>query len=260
MPKVNVDGVQIHYEIEGQGTPLLLTTGQGTGHEARAKLIDGLARHHTVLSYDQRGTGRSDRVVRQGHTIEELTLDVIALMDVASFSQAQVIGISTGTGKATVLAASYPKRVTRLVLGAPWTHGDAELRVLQNMRKAAARTMPSDLYTHFNSLLIYPPEYRREHFERFAKMARDAAPQDADGISRRLDAILAFDARPFYPKIVCPTLVMCARDDLVMPTWFALDAAGAIPGARLVELEGGGHLFAETRTDEFLRNVLPFLS
>lgn len=260
MPKVNVGGAQIYYEIQGQGTPLVLTTGQGTGHEARARLVDGLARQHTVLSYDQRGTGRSDRVARQGHSIEELAQDITALMDSAGFSQAHVIGLSTGTGKATALAASHPQRVTRLVLGAPWTHGDAELHVLQNMRKAAARTMPADHYTHLNLLLIYPPEYRRQHFGQFARMAADATPQDADGISQRLDAILAFDARPLYPRISCPTLVMGARDDLVMPAWFARDAAGAIPGARLVELDGGGHLFAETRTDEFLRNVLPFLA
>ncbi|MCJ0764039.1 alpha/beta fold hydrolase [Variovorax terrae] len=259
MPKANIGGAQIHYEVVGQGPPLVLTTGQGTGPEARAQLIDGLARRHRVLSYDQRGTGRSERVP-QGQSMEELAHDLLGLMDVAGFAQAHVMGLSTGTGKATALAAHHGDRVTRLVLGAPWTHGDDDLHVLQNLRKAAARTMPPEHYTHFNSLLIYPPEYRRQHAARFTQLAREAALQDAQGISQRLDAILAFDARPLYGRIACPTLVLGARDDLVMPIWFARDAARAIRGARLVELDGGGHLFPETRTDEFLGAVLPFLA
>lgn len=261
MPEARVAGVRIHYELSGEGPPVVLTAGQGTGPEARAAWLGGLARAHRVLSYDQRGTGRSERT-RQGQSMEELADDIVALMDHAGIERAHVIGVSTGTGKATALAARHPERVDRLVLAAPWTHADASLRTLQEMRKAAARTMPPDHYVHFNALLIYPPEYRRLHAARFEALAQQAlsAPQDAPGIAARLDAILAFDARALYPLLHCPTLVVGARDDLVMPFWHAQDAARQIAGARLALLEGGGHLFAETRTQELLDLVLPFLA
>ncbi len=256
----SVEGARIHFEVTGAGPAVVLTTGQGTGPEAREELIDGLARRFTVLSYDQRGTGRSERTV-QGQSIEALSEDVIALMDAAGIRSAHILGLSTGTGKATALAARHPERVTRLVLAAPWTHGDPYLHTLQNLRKAAARTLPPDHYVQFNALLIYPPEFRRAHAGRFEQMARTAldAPQDASGIAARLDSILAFDARLHYPSIACPTLVMAARNDEVMPFWFAEDAARAIRSARLVLLDGGGHLFPETRTQEFLGHVLDFL-
>jgi pimeloyl-ACP methyl ester carboxylesterase len=260
MPKATIAGVRIHYEITGNGPALVLTTGQGTGPGSRAELIAGLAERHAVLSYDQRGTGRSERAP-QGQSIGELAEDIVALMDAAGFEKADVVGLSTGTGKATALAARHPERVTRLVLAAPWTHGDDYLNVIQNMRKAAARTMPSDHYTQFNALLIYPPEFRREHAARFATMAENAlgSAVDADGLAARLDAILAFDARPLYPRITCRTLVVGARDDQVMPIWFAEQAAQAIGDSRLTILDGGGHLFPETRTAEFLQIVLSFL-
>jgi len=260
MPKVTIGGAQLHYDVVGKGRPLVLTTGQGTGPEARAELIDGLARHHAVLTYDQRGTGRSERVA-QGQSIAQLAEDIVGLMDSAGFSKAHVLGLSTGTGKATALAAHHPDRVASLVIAAPWTHGDAHLHVIQNMRKAAARTMPPDHYAQLNALLIYPPEFRRDHADRFTRMAEHArqARQDPEGIAARLDSILAFDARPLYPRIVCPTLVMGARDDQVMPIWFAHAAAEAISGARLVTFDGGGHMFPETRTAEFLGAVLSFL-
>jgi pimeloyl-ACP methyl ester carboxylesterase len=50
-----------------------------------------------------------------------------------------------------------------------------------------------------------------------------------------------------------------ALDDQIMPIWFAQDAAGRVAGAKLVELTHGGHMFPETRTEEFLAAVLPFL-
>ena len=153
-------------------------------------------------------------------------------------------------------------RVSHLILGAPWTHGDADLHVLQNTRMAAARTMPADFYIHFNSMLIYPPEFRRKHFQRFEMMAAKAlqSPQDPVAISARLDAILAFDARELYKNIKCPALVLGARDDLVMPYWFAQDAAAAISNSRLVIYEHGGHMFPETRTSDFLQDVNSFLT
>lgn len=261
MAEAVVGGVRIHYELAGQGPAVVVTAGQGTGAEARAAWLAGLARSHRVLSYDQRGTGRSERT-QQGQSMWELADDIAALMDHAGIERAHLIGLSTGTGKATALAARHSARIDRLVLVAPWTHGDAQLHTLQAMRKAAARTMPPDHYVHFNALLIYPPAYRREHAARFEALARQAlgTPQDAQGIAARLDAILAFDARPLYPRLTCPTLVVGASDDLVMPAWHAEDAARLIPGAQLSLLDGGGHLLAETRTQALLDLVLPFLA
>ena len=147
MPMARVGDAEIHYEISGHGSPVVLTAGQGSGPEARAGLIDGLARQHAVLSYDQRGTGRSTRC-HQGQSMEELAGDIVALMDAAGFDRAHVIGVSTGTGKATALAALYPDRVTRLVLAALWTHADPDLQRIQNLRIAAAQTLPPDQYVH----------------------------------------------------------------------------------------------------------------
>ena len=250
----------LHYEVTGHGRPLVLTIPLSLGPQARAALVAAFAVKYRVLTYDSRGTGRSGPAKRQ-QTIEAFADDLYELMKEADFENAVVVGLSTGTGVATALAANYQDRVSHLVLAAPWTHGDADLHVLQNIRKAAARTMPPDAYSHFNTLLIYPPDYRRQRFERFNSMALQACvtPQDPVLISARLDAILAFDARPLYSRIECPALVMGARDDLIMPCWFAQEAAAALPRARLVLFDQGGHLFAETRSADFVKEVNTFI-
>jgi aminoacrylate hydrolase len=251
MPLATVNDTKIFYEVTGDGPPLVLITGQGIGPEGRAPLIRALAGRHAVLTYDQRGSGRSERVP-EGVPIQTLAADVLGLMDAAGFDRAHVLGHSTGTGMASVLAADHPDRVESLLLACPWTHADAHLTAIQELRKTAARTLPADQYANFNALLLYPPEYRRAHADLFADLAARALdnPHDPDSIAARLDAILAFDARPYYPRIACPTVVLTTPDDQVMPRWFAEEAAGAIPGARLVILDGGGHMVTETRMEE----------
>ena len=80
--------------------------------------------------------------------------------------------------------------------------------------------------------------------------AAQTSPQDADQISDRLEAILAFDSRPHLEAVSCPTLVMTGADDQLMPDWFGRELAAGIPNAKLVALTGGGHMLPETRSDD----------
>src|SRR5690606_36770726 len=175
---------------------------------------------------------------------------------------AHIVGLSTGTGKATAVAAFHPDRVKKLVLAAPWTHGDELLTLVQSIRIAAAEAMPSKLYCHLNALLLYPPRYRRDHASKFNAAADSASLTriDAANLKARLEAILSFDARPLYPLVTSPTLVLAAQDDLVMSSWFAESAATLLPNSRLVIFEDGGHMFPETKADEFVSLVSSFLA
>ena len=114
-------------------------------------------------------------------------------------------------------------------------------------------------YAWFNASLLFPPDHRRAHAEAFERLARNASPQDADGIEARLEAILAFDARPLAPGLTCPTLVATAADDQLMPPWFGAELAALIPGAARLALDGGGHMLPETRADALADAVIAFL-
>ena len=261
MPQAKVQGLTLHYTVSGGGDPLVVLMGQSTGPAGRDDLLQGLARHYTVITHDQRGTGRSQRVP-EGSAIEILAADVVGLMDSLDLGKAHLLCHSTGCGMGHTIAARYPGRVDKLVLAAPWAYADEHLTGIQELRKAAAVALAPEQYSRFNAMLLFPPEFRREHAAGFARAALQAKdhPHDASAIAARLDAILAFDARVLWPAIDCPTLVMVSRDDQVMPRWFGIDAARAIAGARLFELDGGGHMFPETRTKEFLETVHAFLA
>lgn len=261
MPEVSVQGVSLHYELTGTGDPLLVLMGQSTGPDGRGALIGALARSYTVITHDQRGTGRS-RKVPEGFPIETLAADAIGLLDHLGIAKVHLLCHSTGCGMGQVIAANHPGRVDKLVLAAPWAYADDHLAAVQALRKAAAAALAPEFYARFNALLLFPPEFRRAHAAGFARVAAQAKdhPHDAAAIAARLDAILAFDARPLWPEIKRPTLVIVSRDDQIMPAWFGIDAARAISGARLVEFDGGGHMFPESRAEAFLEAVNAFLS
>lgn len=260
MPKATVHGLALHYEVSGSGEPLVLLMGQSTGPAGRGDLIRGLAQRCTVITHDQRGTGRSQRVL-EGSPIETLAADVMGLMDFLGLSKAHLLCHSTGCGMGQSIASSHASRVGKLMLAAPWAYADEHLTGIQELRKAAAVALSPEQYASFNALLLFPPEFRRAHAAGFARAAAQAKdhPHDASAIAARLDAILAFDARGLWPAIKCPTLVMVSRDDQVMPGWFGVDAARSIAGAQLFEFDGGGHMFPETRTQAFLEAVHSFL-
>ncbi len=260
MAIANIHDAHVHYEITGQGTPLVLLLPQSTGPTGRQLLIDSLAQRHSVITYDQRGTGNSSPAP-DAMSIAMHAEDVVGLLDALGLDQASLICHSTGCGIGLSVASNNPERVNALVLAAPWTHADGHLTTMQNLRKATAATLDPESYAHFNAALLFPPEFRRANeagFNRLAIEARDR-PQDAAQIARRLNAILAFDARSLLPAIRSEALVVVAKDDQLMPAWFAAEVGRAIAKAEVVELDGGGHMLPETRTAEFVAIVLAFL-
>ncbi len=260
MPIVDSHGASLRYEITGDGTPLVLLLPQSTGPAGRQVLVDALAQHHTVITYDQRGTGGSSPAL-DSMPIAMHAEDVVGLLDALGLSQASLLCHSTGCGMGLSVAASDPERVGALVLAAPWSHADTHLTALQNLRKAAACALDPEQYAHFNAALLFPPEFRRADEAGFKRLAVEALaqPHDATAIARRLDAILAFDARPLLSAIRSETLVTVAKDDQLMPAWFAAEVGRGIAKAEWVEFDGGGHMLPETRTAEFVAIVLAFL-
>lgn len=257
MPTALSGTATLAYEVAGEGMPVLLLLPQSTGPAGRVALHNGLAAQHRVVRYDQRGTGASSPSSTQ-LTMAQQAADALAVLDHAGIERAHLFCHSTGCGIGLALAATYPHRVARLCLTNPWTHGDTHLHTMQHLRIAAAKALDATHYAQFNAALLFPPDFRREHAQGFAQQAARAPehPQDAQDIAQRLQAILAFDARPLLPDIHAPTLVMGARDDQLMPHWFARDAAASLPDATLVVLDDGGHMLPETRPVHVLDAVL----
>lgn len=90
MPQATIQGLTLHYTVAGSGEPLVLLMGQSTGPAGRDDLLKSLAQHYTVITHDQRGTGRSQKVP-EGASIATLAADVIGLMDFLGLDKVPVV-------------------------------------------------------------------------------------------------------------------------------------------------------------------------
>lgn len=249
----------MHYETAGAGAPLVLLLPQSVGPAGRGPLIDRLALQRTVILCDWRQSKSTSPIDLR---MDALADNVVQLLDNLDIRQAEFVCHSTGCGIGLALAAGHPKYISKLVLTAPWTHADTHLSRIQELRKSAAFLLNPEQYSIFNSALLFPPDFRRTHVTAFEKMANQSVlhPHDPDSITQRLDAILEFDARSLFKFVECPTLVLAARDDQLMPYWFAVEVAKQIADSEYLEFNTGGHMLLDTQTEKFVFEVFRFLN
>jgi aminoacrylate hydrolase len=261
MPLATFADTTLHYTMRGNGSSVLMLLPQSSGPEGRESILSGLASRHQLIHYAQRGTGQSSAATKP-MSMQLQAADALAVLDAVGGAAAHLVCHSTGCGIGLALADAYGDRIKSLSLINPWTWGDPYLTQMQRMRVAAARALDPTQYAQFNASLLFPPDYRRRLHPQFAQLAVAAQekPQNADEIEQRLEAILAFDARPALARLSQPSLVVSSSDDQLMPAWFAHEAAEGLASAQLHVLDGGGHMLLETRACELLPLLLSHIA
>ncbi|HWV73310.1 MAG TPA: alpha/beta hydrolase [Pseudosphingobacterium sp.] len=112
-----INGLQLYYEIYGEGKPLLLLPGVLSGiRTAFGKLIPLLARKRQVIAIEFQGYGHTADISERPLSYEQLTEDVIELLHVLNLSQTDIFGYSTGAGVALQVAIRKPEVVRKLIL------------------------------------------------------------------------------------------------------------------------------------------------
>src|ERR1700758_568033 len=117
MPKLERDGVAIHYEVSGQGPTLLLTHGySGTGG-MWAGQVEPFSKHYHLITWDMRGHGRTDYPEDPGAYSEAATVaDMAALLDAAGAENAIIGGLSLGGYMSLAFHLAHPERVRALLI------------------------------------------------------------------------------------------------------------------------------------------------
>src|SRR3954447_24424477 len=116
MPSQYINGVHLRYEVVGSGPALVLIIGYRLhGRAWPSTFVDELARNFSVVTFDNRGTGLSDKPA-SGYSIESMATDVDKLLGSLDIPKAHVLGFSMGGAIAQELALNCPQRIDRLVL------------------------------------------------------------------------------------------------------------------------------------------------
>jgi aminoacrylate hydrolase len=260
VPHVQVsDGCRLYFEIDGEGPSLVLVPGLGGSATFWDSLRSSLRKSYRLLLVDHRGAGRSERPEQQ-YTIEGLAADVLAVMDHVGIWRTHVVGHSTGGVIAQVMALDEPSRVAGLVLSGTWERPDYRFRTLFQSRLEVLLSAGPSAYQNLTHILGFTPAWMNAHASELSAKTDAAASSLAPlaVTAARIEMLLSFDRLAELHRISSPTLVIGAGDDVMIPFVHSQRLAAAIPGADLVQLEGG-HFFPTVMPDRFLGELIEFL-
>lgn len=270
MPEVESGGARIHYEIHdetgGRGVPLLCIMGMGGSSKWWFPQVEGLRDRHRILTFDNRGVGRSDKP--QGpYTMGQMAADALAVLDAAGVQRAHVMGISLGGMVAQHVALDAPERVSKLVLACTTAGGPTSVQPPAEVTSAfmSMGGMPMGdprLLLEKLGWVIFPRPWLEQHRERVAELlealAEEPAPMHA--LFGQLMAMVGHDTRARLPAISHETLVLSGDEDVLVPLANARILVEGIPNARLEVIEGTGHGFNLQAPEAFNRAVDDFLA
>jgi aminoacrylate hydrolase len=260
MPKVTLSHGEIYYEDVGRGDPLIFVSGLSGIARYWQPQVALFSAYFRVITYDQRGTGASDKMQRE-FSVDQMAAELAELMNALHIARAHVVGLSTGGAIGQTLAIEQPARVNRLVVCSTWTHCDPWFRRLFEARRRMYEQCGSELHAMFHPLWLYPPDYvneRDDEIDEERKRSVSSAPP-VDVAIGRINALLKFDRRVDLSRIVASTLIIASDNDYITPCYYAQSLAQKILGARLQMVKGGGHSLSKTRPDVFNKLVLDFL-
>jgi pimeloyl-ACP methyl ester carboxylesterase len=250
--------------MDGAGEPVLLLNGGLMTMGSWDPTAKPLAERFRVVRCDFRGQLASPGT--SPSEIEGHVEDVAALLDALDVGAFHVIGTSFGAEVGMALAALHPARVRSLVAATAteitdeFRRGAAELH-----RTAAAVAGGGDPGALVDAMLpvFYSPAYLEAHRDELQERRTQMAALPRWWFAAA-DAILAslerFDLTPYLPRIACPTLVLAAAGDCIMPLERARVMAETIPDARLVVVEGSGHVLVVEHPERFVKECLAFLA
>jgi pimeloyl-ACP methyl ester carboxylesterase len=263
MPKVTVNGLQLYYEIEGIGAPVVLIPGFAAGRWIWFKQTAELSRSFRVVVFDPRGVSASDKP-EGSQTISLLADDVANLLRTIGIDSAHIVGASFGGFVAQEFALKYPALTRKLVLCCTSFGGPNHVAPAPEtlMALASTRGLNTEERMRENLLLAFTPEYVRTRASEVDHIVHLRATNEVPEhiYSSQLQAAMSFDTESRLGQITAPTLVLSGDADVIVPVQNSRNLAARIPGAKLQIVEGGSHTFFIEQAVEFNRLVTKFLA
>jgi pimeloyl-ACP methyl ester carboxylesterase len=250
VPTVRSNGIDLYYEEHGSGEPLLLIMGWGGNAATWKPQIPGLAERFRVITFDNRGVGRSDSP-KHAFSIRDMANDTVGLLDALGIDRAHVYGISMGGMIAQEVALEHPDRVDSLVLGCttPGSKRAAGQReLLKNITEfndTVGTDGPSlEWFQEFLKRLWTDRAITRSdtHLQDFV-LSMIRFPPTPHGLHNQSYAVAMHDTYDRLQHIRHRTLIMTGDKDGLIDYENSLILAGRIPNADLKIFPGLKHAF-----------------
>ncbi|KQN56775.1 pyrimidine utilization protein D [Erwinia sp. Leaf53] len=255
----------MHITLSGRddaaATTLVLSAGLGGLGSFWLPQLDALRARYRVVSYDQRGTGRSADSLPAGYSMQQMADELIAALDAQGIDKFVLVGHALGGLIGLQLALDHPQRLLGLVVVNGWLQLDAHTRRCFRVRQDLLLNSGVEAFVRAQPLFLYPADWLSRHQARIE--AEDSLHiahfQGTDNLLKRLQALMACDFSASAAQIALPVLLLCSRDDLLVPWTCSEQLQAALPDATLQLMDWGGHAMSVTDSPTFNRLLLNWL-
>lgn len=264
MPEARIRDVILHYDVYGSGDPLLMIMGLGASSaQWDPRLVENLAQSFRVITFDNRGTGQSDKPDIP-YSIAMFADDAAGVLEHLDIPTAHIFGVSMGGMIAQEFALRHAPLTHTLTLGCTTADGShsvppppESINVLTAPREGVT---PEEIIRRFWPL-SYTPDYIAGHRDELeagiARLLKYPTPPFA--FQRQLEGTYTLQTWDRLPQIKAPTLVVTGAKDVIFPAKNSELLASRIPGAKLYLIADAGHDFMSQAREEFARVFLPFV-
>jgi len=264
MATVKANGIEIYYEIAGDGPPLTMIMGLGCSSRQWQWMVPLLAESFQVITFDNRGVGRTDKPDME-YSTDLFADDIAALLNAVNIDRTHIFGISVGGMIAQKFVLNHPELVDRLVLGCTmpnFFHLPPATEDSQRMQES--QLLPADESVDVMMRLFLSENFFTESPDLVAQlkevMLTEKLEQGEDAFLLQLGAGMSHDTLEQVKHITAPTLVITGDLDPMAPVENARFLAEQIHGSTLVELPGVRHAFWVEKFEEASTILRKFLS
>ncbi len=274
MSKVKANGIELNYEIMGEGEPLLLVMGLGMDRRGWMFQVPFFSRYYKTIVFDNRGVGQSSKP-SGAYTTKVMAEDAASLLDALGIKSAHIVGISMGGMISQQLALHFPQKIKKLVLGCTYAaalkemddliassikslFGDGNLTVEQI---AQTKNVDLKIILPYMMSLTLSPAFLEKNKALVDMMVDEVLREglNVEGFFGQLQAVRQHNVLSELQKISLPTLVITGDEDRLIPPRCSDEIVSRIPGAKLIKIKGGSHGFNFEQPDAFNTEVHSFL-
>ena len=261
MAIAEVNGQQLHYDVIGDGEPLLCVHGLACDTLAWIPQLETFAAAHRTVIFDNRDVGQSS-MAEPGYEIADMARDALALADELELDSFHLLGISMGGAIAQEIAIEAPERIRTLTLAVTFPAGGTYAKKLAAVW--GARVAQISREQHVDELMLMNHSeafFENAEMVEFIRtaMLNNPNPQPPDAFGRQLSACSRHDTRDRLGSLTMPTHVIGGEFDILVPVWKSREIAALIPGAKLTVLPEAPHGASLERAEEFNAAVLGFI-
>jgi 3-oxoadipate enol-lactonase len=262
MPTAPCNGIDLYYEVHGEGDPLLCVMGLAADAREWVFNVPVFSERHRTVVFDNRDVGRS-AYVEEPYEIADMAADALALANHLELERFHLIGVSMGGTIAQEIALAAPERIATLTLSVSWAGGGRWWRRRhRQLWDLVPRLSREELIDWLLVLNLSEQLWEDEATIGRARerLLGDPHAQRPDGLRRQAEASARHDVRDRLGTLSMPVHVIAAERDILVPVWKSRELAELIPEAKLTVVPEAAHGMNVERAQEFNELVLGFVA